>query len=239
MDDANSYLKSLFEAHYDAIIRPIIERQITSSQVANSSEQQALLGELESLLNQIEQFLIEQSSLVTTANESPLFNEWRAIFSAPESGELRRYMNQLGLKKTCAMLGCTQDREYIALYGSLMQGFGIQEKLPVTNKIQFERSCNISGSLYDLGEYPGLIYGAEQASTDKAQAEIYQVLDLAAFQILDEYEGYQPQDQIASWYVRRCIRLPDQPLDVWYYVFNHSVDDEQCIESGCWRTHIE
>src|SRR5262249_35845612 len=64
--------------------------------------------------------------------------------------------------------------------------------------------ARIRGSLYDFGEYPGLVLD----DGDWVVGELYRLTDLAArLPALDRAEGYDPADEAGSLYVRRAATV--------------------------------
>jgi len=99
--------------------------------------------------------------------------------------------------------------------------------------------CVISGELFDLGRYPGLVPG-----TGNVRGELYRLNDplpkeraLEAFRQLDEYERYDAHDVEGSLYHRRVVRLRNPTVDAWLYYYNGPVDGARRIESGDWRDY--
>ncbi len=64
---------------------------------------------------------------------------------------------------------------YLILYGSLMSAFSTQQDLGLQNRITLVGPCKLHGKLYDLGEYPGLIFDREEKHL--VSAELYQISD--------------------------------------------------------------
>lgn len=119
-----------------------------------------------------------------------------------------------------------------------MTGFSRRPLLGPTAVL--EGHGRIEGSLYDFGEYPGVVLdGAGWVG-----GELYRVPDLAArLPALDRAEWYDPSDADKSLYVRR--RVPVQLDDgaareAWVYVLNDPGGPPgrgRRIPSGDWRAH--
>ena len=101
-----------------------------------------------------------------------------------------------------------------------------------------EAPARVQGSLYDFGEYPGLV--ADQAGW--VAGELYRIGDLAERLLaLDRVEGYDPTDEAGSLYVRRrtSVRLADgASREAWLYVYNGPPGRGPRIASGDWRAHV-
>lgn len=118
---------------------------------------------------------------------------------------------------------------YIAFYGSLMQAFPTQQTLKVQHQLQFIQPCTLNGQLYDLGDYPGLKYGA-----GRVKAELYEVLDPRVMAAIDSFECYDPANHSDSLYTRSCVRLAEPKVDAWVYFYNKPVEMQKIINAGDW-----
>jgi gamma-glutamylcyclotransferase (GGCT)/AIG2-like uncharacterized protein YtfP len=120
-------------------------------------------------------------------------------------------------------------------YGTLMTGFSRRPLLGPTALL--EGPGRIQGSLYDFGEYPGVVLdGAGRVS-----GELYRIPDLdALLPALDREEWYDPLDADRSLYVRRPVpvELDDAAVrEAWVYVYNGPPGRGPRILSGDWRGH--
>jgi gamma-glutamylcyclotransferase (GGCT)/AIG2-like uncharacterized protein YtfP len=124
--------------------------------------------------------------------------------------------------------------DWIVLYGSLMRGIGALEALGLEGKLRFAGPCRCPGTLFDLGDYPGLRPGH-----DVVIGELHAVLEPAAFEILDDFEDYAPDAPRTSLYLRERVTL-EAPRGVvaWVYVYNRIPDATRRIPSGDWRAHL-
>ena len=121
---------------------------------------------------------------------------------------------------------------HIAFYGSLMQSQGMQRDLRIAGQLELVGPCQIFGTLYDLGDYPGLI----ESATDRVQAELYRIKDPTVLALLDAYEDYHSNDETGSLYLRRVVRLAEPDLDCWVYYYNRAVSEGQRVAHGKWLT---
>ena len=122
------------------------------------------------------------------------------------------------------------SKEYIAVYGSLMSGMGGREELGVGDPLRFVSRCEISGCLFDLGDYPGLRLGS-----GIVHAELYEIRDASVLQRLDAYEHYNPDDPEGSLYIRKLVRLARPDCDAWLYEYNRDLSGKPRISSGDWK----
>ena len=120
-------------------------------------------------------------------------------------------------------------------YGTLMTGFS---RRPLLGAAILEGRGCVRGSLYDFGEYPGLVLDDGGWVT----GELYRISDLASrLACLDAAEWYDPADPAGSPYVRR--RVPVQlagrsSSEAWVYLYNGPPGRGPCIDSGDWRAHL-
>ena len=123
------------------------------------------------------------------------------------------------------------DSPYVFVYGILMRGFDLHHHM---GDAAFVGPAAVSGTLYSLGTYPGMVDGA-----GTVRGELYRSRDIAVtLEVLDEVEGYDPLDVEAGEYVRvlRDVRLDaggKQPA--WLYLYNRDIKGRQQIKSGDWR----
>lgn len=80
--------------------------------------------------------------------------------------------------------------------------------------------------LRDLGSYPALVPGGEQA----VSGELYEV-DERTLASLDRFEGHP------RFYRRARIVLADGATAETYLLSRHQVDGRPIIASGSWRAH--
>ncbi|MBJ19708.1 MAG: hypothetical protein GY910_10865 [bacterium] len=124
--------------------------------------------------------------------------------------------------------------DWIALYGSLMRGLGGMNSLGISDRMRYVGPCICAGELFDLGGYPGLRLGEA-----RVVGELYAILDPQVLEILDEFEGFDPERPRESLYLRERTDLIDPPqMRAWVYRYNHVPDARARIGSGDWRAHL-
>lgn len=123
----------------------------------------------------------------------------------------------------------------LATYGTLMRTFEAQERLGIRQALSFQGACRIEGQLYDLGTVPGAVPGEQVV-----HGELFRLASDAVWTVLDEYEGYDPDREADSWYVRRRVPL-QAPADctAWVYWYNGDVSEKPMVPSGDWREYVE
>jgi gamma-glutamylcyclotransferase (GGCT)/AIG2-like uncharacterized protein YtfP len=123
--------------------------------------------------------------------------------------------------------------DYIALYGSLRKHAGVGDEPDLSERLKPAGTAVIEGRLVDLGDYPGLIPGA-----GRVQAELYEVVDREAFQLMDRHERCDPTDVPGSLYLRRVVRLLQPSVDAWVYVYNRDVGNAPEVGGGDWIAYL-
>lgn len=127
-----------------------------------------------------------------------------------------------------------QVGDWIALYGSLMRGFGVMDELGIGDRIRFVGPCIVKGELFDLGRYPGMRHG-----DGRVIGELYALLEVDVIVDLDEFEGYAASRPRESLYLRETVTLIEPPgVESWVYVYNDVPDASRRIVSGDWRAHL-
>jgi gamma-glutamylcyclotransferase (GGCT)/AIG2-like uncharacterized protein YtfP len=126
-----------------------------------------------------------------------------------------------------------QKNQMVAVYGTLMKNYKGQNLADIKGALRFISPCTLSGNLYDMGEYPGLIDGR-----GKVAGELYEVRTDAILKKLDEYEEFDPTNPDGSLFVRRRVRLKKPPVECWVYFYNHDVTGKTKIPEGNWAKYI-
>lgn len=122
----------------------------------------------------------------------------------------------------------------LATYGTLMRAAGGPERLDVRDRLSFVTECLFGGILYDLGRYPGATPG-----DGVVRGELFRLHDPRVWAVLDRYEGYDPDREEASLFVRRQASL-DEPADrrAWVYWYNGDPTGHPRIPSGDWAAYV-
>ena len=122
-------------------------------------------------------------------------------------------------------------RHFVFVYGSLRRGNAGAMSVRFPNAV-YVAEGRVRGSLYDLGEYPGLVM---DGAVSFVTGEVYQVDD-DTLNRLDKFE-------LTSDYSRKQVEVEHglERTDCWIYVPDRVAEffgNYELIESGDWITHV-
>ena len=129
--------------------------------------------------------------------------------------------------------------DYLFVYGTLRKAFNLHLFKQIENDIQWLGLSEIRGKLYDLGYYPGAVQEDNSIITGDVFRLIYPRKVLA---ILDEYEGYDPANEIQSLFVREkesILLTNGKDIEAWVYWYNRSVKEKRRIDCGDYLDYIK
>ena len=90
--------------------------------------------------------------------------------------------------------------DHVFFYGTLMAPFNRPGRQRVTPKLTFQGRGTIRAALFDLGIYPAAIPADDNSVV---WGEVYETSETAAvLAVLDEIEGYRPNEPDRSLYTR-------------------------------------
>lgn len=128
--------------------------------------------------------------------------------------------------------------ELAFFYGTLMTGFDRRRRAGIESKLRYVGRGWIQAALFDLGIYPAAIPSSE----GRVWGEVYEMLEpRAVLAVLDEIEGYSPEDPNRSLYTRERVpaTLEDgRTVDVWVYFYNAPLGQAPLIASGDYLQHV-
>lgn len=245
-------VRRLLEYDYETAAAPLLERRLTNRDIPSTPEEYRVLEELDTLLNYFEQVLyLQDEDHLSASDVEALFDYWFGIMRAPNRAALRRYADCFGWERLARELYAkpreqaerSQDGEYVAVYGSLMDGQSLPDRPDLDEFLERVGPCKLPGRLFDMGDYPGLLEGEGTVVGELFRFHRPLALPgdraLAAFRVLDEYERFDARNLKDSLYHRKVMRLPDPDIDAWVYLYNHPLrGDEPRIESGDWRQYV-
>lgn len=128
--------------------------------------------------------------------------------------------------------------ELAFFYGTLMTGFDRRRRAGIESKLRYVGRGWIQAALFDLGIYPAAIPSSE----GRVWGEVYEMLEPdSVLAVLDEIEGYTPDDPNRSLYTRERVpaTLEDgRTVDVWVYFYNAPLGQAPLIASGDYLQHV-
>ncbi len=131
--------------------------------------------------------------------------------------------------------------DLLAVYGTLRSGTGWRERLGVAERVETVGRCVLSGSLFELDWYPGLVLDG----AGPVVAEVLRLLDPTALQAFDRFEGYDPARPDVGEYRRRSIEIvldarPEgPPVTAWVYELRHVPEGKARVDGGDWLAHLD
>jgi len=118
-----------------------------------------------------------------------------------------------------------------AFYGTLRPGGGAMARLGITGRVTHLGPCLIRGDLYAVSWHPGLVSGVRMVRGD-----LFDVPDdLVA--MLDDFEGFIPDDRAASRYLRVAEPLLEPQTEAWVYRWRGPVSTGVLLPEGDWLDH--
>jgi gamma-glutamylcyclotransferase (GGCT)/AIG2-like uncharacterized protein YtfP len=122
--------------------------------------------------------------------------------------------------------------DYLFVYGTLRQSQIPPKLIEVLAPLVRLGRTTTAGVLYDLGKYPGAVFGG----SSEIVGEVLELPDDGCLlTALDEYEGFAPNDRQGSLYlrVRTTVTFADgRSLECWAYAYNGDVTGHARIAGG-------
>ena len=129
------------------------------------------------------------------------------------------------------------DTEFVFFYGSLITGQSGREELPGIEKmISLISQASVAGTLFDLGDYPGLIL----SDRGLVFGEVYRIHRESTQQLLDRldiFERFDPTNRSESLFIRQMVRMVEPNIDAWLYIYNQDTCGHPIVASGKWQTY--
>ena len=127
----------------------------------------------------------------------------------------------------------------VFFYGTLMAGFDRRRRASLDDRLTFVGRGSIRASLFDVGLYPAAVPSPDSL----VWGELYEVSDSSTvLGVLDDIEGYRPDDPDRSLYVRSevTVTLPDGvEHTAWVYFYNAPLGRADRIASGDYLQHVK
>ena len=118
-------------------------------------------------------------------------------------------------------------------YGTLRKGYPHKMADLLARSAHWLGPAVVSGYLFDLGFYPGLVVDAH--ATSVVTGDLFQLHNpQTLLPVLDDYEGVQRNDGLPPEYERRQIevRTTDGSATCWTYIYVLAVHSLKHIEHG-------
>jgi gamma-glutamylcyclotransferase (GGCT)/AIG2-like uncharacterized protein YtfP len=129
--------------------------------------------------------------------------------------------------------------EHVFFYGTLMAPFNRPGRQRITPKLTYKGRGTIKAALFDLGIYPAAVPADDQSVV---WGEVYEASDIqSVLSVLDEIEGYRPDEPERSLYTRLLtnVTLEDGLVtNAWAYFYNAPLGQAQRIASGDYLEHL-
>lgn len=129
--------------------------------------------------------------------------------------------------------------EHIFVYGTLCRFAGHPMRHKLLQYATYMENGWINGTLYDLGQYPGLVSGTHD---NQVSGEIYRIAEVdPLLGILDEYEGCLPDAPLPREYVRSVatVKKSSGRINCWVYEYIGEVADKAIIHTGCYQQYVQ
>ena len=124
--------------------------------------------------------------------------------------------------------------DHLFVYGTLSPQHAPPEIRATVRRLRPVGQASVRGRLYDLGEYPGAILSKNSRTV--IRGEVFELPgDKSTLSSLDDYEGFEPNKQASSLFLRRAwpVTMDDgKRLQCWVYVYNGTMKDAQPLRSG-------
>ena len=132
----------------------------------------------------------------------------------------------------------SEGTQLLFVYGTLLPGLRLHHAMQGAVSLGAAR---VRGRLYDLGTYPGLVWGEGEGEVNGVvSGEVYRV-NAAHLVRLDQIEEMIPHDPQGSLYWREPVAVLDGACAgqaVWTYRYNRAVDEHALIAHGDYRRHV-
>lgn len=125
------------------------------------------------------------------------------------------------------------DDILLFVYGLLLAGGAGYDALDIPSRTAWVRHDRVSGHLYDLGGYPGLVL----APDGEVHGDLLAIQDKALLGDMDIYKLYDPEQPAASEYRRVKTVSLDSGKTVWAYEYNLTLKGRPLIASGRWTAY--
>jgi gamma-glutamylcyclotransferase (GGCT)/AIG2-like uncharacterized protein YtfP len=130
--------------------------------------------------------------------------------------------------------------KHVFFYGTLMSPFNRPGRQRVDPHLTYMGRGTINASLFDLGIYPAAVPAVDGSVV---WGELYEMAEQAGvLAVLDEIEGYRPDEPDRSLYARTLTQVMLESGDAcqaWVYLYNAPLGQAQRIVSGDYLEHVK
>lgn len=130
--------------------------------------------------------------------------------------------------------------EYIFVYGTLRKNSNGPKSHLLSDHCQYVADGYILGSLYDLGNYPGVLVC--EVPKSRVYGECFKVENSAiVLSELDEWEECSASFPDPKLYLRKScpvILSSEQKVSAWVYIYNRDVTRHTYIRGGDYLTYL-
>ena len=126
------------------------------------------------------------------------------------------------------------------VYGSLMGGIQSPIATYLKSNSDFLGIGYLSGALYDLGQYPGLVY--EKNGQRTVTGHVFQLNNpIEMLPNLDHYECVGEGFEAPNEYIREIVPVNQNGaiLNCWTYLYDWSTEGLDIIESGNYLAYFQ
>ncbi len=124
--------------------------------------------------------------------------------------------------------------DYIFVYGTLRRDANSDMHQLLMKHAEFMGDATYQGRLYKIDTYPGAV--PSDNPNDVVHGEVYKLQQTdVALALLDQYEEFGPEFPEPNEYCRlkQPVTLRSERIVMaWIYVYNHSTEDLELIESA-------
>lgn len=128
--------------------------------------------------------------------------------------------------------------DLLFVYGTLMQPFNSEMTRLLKTHSTLVSIGYVTGRLYDLGAYPGLVYDPNEKNTVKGEIRRLHSPD-QLFPFLDNYEMIDPAVPENNEYIRTIIPVQgSEQYQCWTYIYQFPISQFPLIASGDYLSYF-